>query len=195
MIQVYFHNLSFLFNKDENTQDTVEDKNKFFDDLYKLENEIKYNNLKKYKSAGVMENEKIIIEEIINYKKSKNLDYDYFENNSNLIDMAISKIQTDIICNVLTIDGYKIQVKNQLEFELDNIEKAKIDIKVSDEERKIIINRIEKRIEILNIELIQEVEGYEENEDENNENLNKELKQENKEKNEKSIIQRFLKFK
>lgn len=146
-------------------------------DLYNITKELKYHNLKKFKSAGVMENEKTVIDEIINYKKSKNMEYDYYENNKNFIDMAISKMQTDIICGVLTLEAYKLQVKKQINYEINNLEEAKSDNNLYEDEKEKIIERINKRIEILNLELMQEVDGDEDENiqvEENQENLSNE---------------------
>ncbi len=123
-----------------------------------------------------MENEKTVIDEIIEYKKSKNIEYDYYENNKNFIDMAISKMQTDIICGVLTLEAYKLQVQKQFIYEEKNLEESKIDKNLTEEEKQKIIERINKRIEILNYELMQEVEENDEQEKEEG-NISGESKQ------------------
>lgn len=111
-----------------------------------------------------------MIDEIIEYKKSKNLEYDYYEKNKNFIDMAISKMQTDIICGVLTLDAYKLQVKKQLVYEETNLEEAKKDKNLLESEKEKILERMNKRIEILNSELLQKVEENEEQEELENNN-------------------------
>jgi len=123
-----------------------------------------------------LENEKTVIDEIIEYKKSKNIEYDYYENNKNFIDMAISKMQTDIICGVLTLEAYKLQVQKQFIYEEKNLEESKIDKNLTEEEKQKIIERINKRIEILNYELMQEVEENDEQEKEEG-NISGESKQ------------------
>lgn len=136
-------------------------------DLFKIKTEIKYHNIKKFRSAGVMEAEKEVMTEIISYKKSKNAEFEYYESKSSMLDMEISKLQTAIICNYLTLEGYKQQIQKQLNLEEKLLDNAKGDTELNNEEKEKVINRIQNRIEIIKSELSQEINE----EDEEGENL------------------------
>jgi hypothetical protein len=123
-------------------------------------------------SAGVLEDEKRIMEEIIEYKKSQNIEYDFFEIKKDLLDGQILNIQNLIISESLTLEGYKDNIKTQLNYEnnlLIILEEEKVkekeivkDNKLNEEQIQIIINRINKRIEILNSEFMQQINEEEE---------------------------------
>ena len=64
-------------NLDNLSEDeSAEDKDK--EDVYREPIEKLYHNHKKMQSAGVLEDEKAVMDEIIEYKKKHNLEYDYF---------------------------------------------------------------------------------------------------------------------
>lgn len=133
-------------------------------DIYKVIVENKYHNLIKYKSAGVLEQEKTILDEIIEYKKSNNFEYDFFDTKKNIIDMEVSKIQTNIICGNLTFADYKKLLAKQLSHEERLIEFLSKDSDLNEEEKHKANERIKNRINILNEELKQEVDEEEEEE-------------------------------
>ena len=64
-------------------QDHEQKESEIFD-LHKESTEKKYHNIVKYKSAGVLEHEKTILDEIISYKKTNNFQYDFFETKKTL---------------------------------------------------------------------------------------------------------------
>ncbi len=121
-------------------------------------------------SAGVLEDEKNILDEIIKYKKKQNLDYDFFSIKKDLLDGEIQKIQNLIIDGVLSLEAYKAKITIELTLEKQLLENLIKDKNLNNEEKKIIEKRISKRIEIINSELQQEVpegEGEGEGEEEN----------------------------
>lgn len=135
------------------------------DDIYKTSVESKYHVREKMLSAGVLENEKCVMDEIIEYKKKKKLEYDVFTIKKDLLDGEIQKIQNMIIEEVLTLAGYKERISNELIYEKQLIENARKDKNLTPEDLKVIEQRINKRIEVINGELAQEV-PQEENENE-----------------------------
>lgn len=143
-------------------------------------------------SAGVLEAEKEVIDGIIEYKNTQKIDCDFFQIKKDLIDGQIQNIQNMIISESLTLEGYKQNCSTQLNYENKLLEFLKNDKKVSEKESKIIKERINKRIEILNSELQQEVAEEEEEEengdkneenDENKENQNEPKTEEDTQKN------------
>lgn len=130
-------------------------------------------------SAGVLEDEKNVIDEIIAYKKQKSLEYDFFSIKKDLLDGEIQKIQNLIIDGALTIEAYKAKITTQLTLEKQLLENMMKDNNLNQAEKKIIEQRISKRIDIINNELQQEVPEAEE--EDGNENPKEE---ENKKLNE-----------
>jgi len=66
---------------------------------------------------------------------SINIEYDFFETKKNMIDMEISKIQTNIICGNLTLDDYKKQLSKQLSYEEKLLENINIDTELKEVEK------------------------------------------------------------
>jgi len=128
--------------------------------------------------AGVLEDEKRVIDEIIFYKKTQKLEFDFFSIKKDLLDGEIQKIQNLIIDGALTIEAYKAKIATQLTLEKKLLENMVNDPNLSDQEKRIIEQRIAKRIEIINQEMLQECaqeEGDEENQpNTNTNNINKE---------------------
>lgn len=113
-------------------------------------------------SAGVLEDEKAVMDEIIAYKKKNDLEYDYFTFKKDLLDGEIQKIQNMIIGEILTLDGYKANISVELNYEKKLLELLKDDKNVKPNEKKIIENRINKRIQKINEELQQQIPQEEE---------------------------------
>ncbi len=109
-----------------------------------------------------MEKEKIIIDEIIKYKISNNIKYDFFETKKTLIDIELSKIQTNIICGNLSFKDYKKLLAKHLSYEEILSDILNKDSEFKEDEKNIIKERINDRILILNEELNQEIEEEEE---------------------------------
>ena len=118
--------------------------------------EEKYHNRKKMFCASILEDEKRVLDEIINYKKSKNLESDTFEIKKDLLDGEIQRIQLQIVNEVITFEDYKNKISEELNYEKKLLEFAKSDKQLRPEELKIIQERIIKRIELINLELEQQ---------------------------------------
>lgn len=163
-------NMEKSFNENEN------------EDNYKIPIEKKYHEIKKFFSAGVLEDEKAVMEEVIQYKKKHNIDYDFFTFKNDLIDGQIQNIQNQIISEVLTIEGYKANISKELNYEKKLLEALNNEKNLKAEEKAIIENRINKRISIINQELEQQAPAEEEEEPEVKEET-KEAETSNKEDN------------
>jgi hypothetical protein len=161
--------------------ESTDNKNK--EDLYKEPIEKLYHNHKKMQSAGVLEDEKAVIDEIIEYKRKNNLEYDYFTFKKDLLDGEIQKIQNMIIEEVLTLDGYKANISVESNYEKKLLELIKEDKNIKPNEKKIIEDRINKRIQKIDEELEQQVP---EEEEENHAEEKKENENEAKIENQKT---------
>jgi len=136
------------------------------EDLYREPIEKLYHNHKKMQSAGVLEDEKAVIDEIIEYKKKHKLEFDYFTFKKDLLDGEIQKIQNMIIEEILTIDGYKANITTELSYENKLLELLKEDKNAKPSEKTLIEDRINKRIQKINEELEQQVPEEEAEEEE-----------------------------
>ena len=119
------------------------------------------------KSIGVLQDEQNTIEEIIKYKKDKGYDYDYFESKKDLVEIEIDKLQNLCVCGAMDIETYKKIISSQLKYEDQLIEYANKDKKITKAQLNKVIERINKRKEIINNELTQEVQEEEEEENPN----------------------------
>lgn len=115
-------------------------------------------------SAGVLEDEKSVMDEIIAYKKKHNLEYDFFSIKKDLLDGEIQKIQNMIVEEILTLDGYKANIAVELNYEKKLLELLKEDKNVKANEKKVIEERINKRIQKINEELEQQIPEEDEEE-------------------------------
>jgi hypothetical protein len=176
-------------SEDESTE-------KLKEDIYKEPIEKIYHNHKKMQSAGVLEEEKNVIDEIIQYKKKNKLEYDYFNFKKDLLDGEIQKIQNMIIEEILTLNGYKANITVELNYEKKLLQFLKDDKNLKEEEKRIVHERINKRIEKINEELEQQIpeeepegeEGnLETNQMENKEKPENQQKEKDKNKNEESL--------
>lgn len=162
-------------NSDEENESTK-------NDLYKERTEKLYHAREKMYCAGVLEDEKRVIDEIINYKKTQKLDFDFFSIKKDLLDGEIQKIQNLIIDGALTLEAYKAKIATQLTIEKKLLENMMNDVNLSAQEKQIIEQRISRRIEIINQEMLQEVPEGENDEEENNNNVNENNNKENENK-------------
>lgn len=153
-------------NLSEEEDESAEAKNK--EDLYREPIEKLYHNHKKMQSAGVLEDEKAVMNEIIAYKKKHNLEYDYFTFKKDLLEGEIQKIQNMIIEEILTLDGYKANLTVELNYEKKLLELLQEDKNVKANEKKLMEERINKRIQKINEELDQQVPEEEEEQQEGN---------------------------
>lgn len=113
-------------------------------------------------SAGVLEDEKHVMDDIISFKKQKCLDYNAFLNKNHLLDEEIQKLKNLIIDQVLSLDGYRERLRNELNLENQLLKNAQLDKSLNPDDKKIVEKRINKRIEIINNELQEEIQDAEE---------------------------------
>lgn len=131
-------------------------------DLYPEKVENFYHNPSKMKSMGVLGEELKLMDEIIEYKKNKLIDYELFENKKDLISVEMNKIENQIACEIMDIDKYKQTIRMELEWEDKFVDFAKKDTSLAPEILEVILKRVSRRKEIINEELTQQVEQEEE---------------------------------
>jgi hypothetical protein len=132
------------------------------EDLYPEIAEKMYHKPDKFKSIGVLQEELNVIDEIINYKKARGFDYDDFESKKDMVDCEIEKLQNLCSCGAMDVDTYKKVIEAQVKYEDILIEYLKKDTKLTKSQADKILERINKRKEIINRELTQEVQEEEE---------------------------------
>jgi hypothetical protein len=141
----------------------------------------------KFKSIGCINKEKEIIEKIIDEKKIKEEELDFFKNKIYFLDLQAEKLQNLVENGVLTIEQYKISIQQQLSYEKSMIDYLNKDFRknqknlnaVSEKALEITYERINERMKIIEEELSQEIPEDNDNENENN-NDNEEKVQEEK---------------
>ena len=163
------------------------------EDLHPLFLERAFHKHEKYTSMGVINKEKEILEKIVEEKEKEKLDAEFFKQKILLLDAKAVKLQTLVEEGSLSIEQYKVNIKNQLNYEKSMINYLENDFlkdeknknSVSMEAYKIAVNRIKERIEIIEEEISQEipeeeVEEVVEEEKKEDEKQNEEVKMEEK---------------
>lgn len=153
--------------KDEK-KENVQNEKSVVVDIYSERAEQIYHRPDKIKSIGVLQEELKVVDEVILYKKEKGIDYDFFEAKKDLIDVEIQKIENLCSCGAMDIDTYKKVIETELKYENQLIDFANKDKNLSKNELDAVIKRINKRKEVIETELNQEV-PEEEDEPEANE--------------------------
>ena len=128
-------------------------------DIYSIEAENKYHNLKFMKSMSTLEEEKKKCEEIIKYKQLRNKpkDVEYWQAKIKQIDMQISATNNLIEIGKLDIDTYKKVIQQARPFEQGFLKQITQDKSLTLPELTEIKLRITKRIELIQSELSEEV--------------------------------------
>lgn len=128
-------------------------------DIYSIETENKYHNLKFMKSMSTLEEEKKKCEEIIKYKQLRNKpkDVEYWQAKIKQIDMQISATNNLIEIGKLDIDTYKKVIQQAISFEQGFLKQITQDKSLTLPELTEIKLRITKRIELIQSELSEEV--------------------------------------
>jgi hypothetical protein len=127
------------------------------EDIYPEKAEKMYHRPDKMKSMGVLQDEVAITDEIIKCKKNKGLDYDYFESKKDLIDVEMQKIQNLCEIGAMDVNTYKKVIESQLKYEDVLLEYLSRDKELSDQQKKTVTERINKRRNIINDEMNQEI--------------------------------------
>lgn len=138
-------------------------------DLYSEKSENLYHRADKMQSLGALMEEKKLMDVIIEYKKKNGFDPDAFETKKDIIDVKYKEIENIISFGAMDLNEYKTSITNQLKWDEELIKFAEKDQKITSKEKEKVIERIKKRIEIIQSELSQEVQEEEEeqNEEEN----------------------------
>ena len=128
-------------------------------DIYSIEAENKYHNLKFMKSVSTLEEEKKKCEEIIKYKqlRNKSKDVEYWQAKIKQIDMKISATNNLIEIGKLDVDTYKKVIQQAIPFEQGFLKQITQDKSLTPSELTEIKLRITKRIELIQSELSEEV--------------------------------------
>ena len=128
-------------------------------DIYSIETENKYHNLKFMKSMSTLEEEKKKCEEIIKYKQLRNKpkDVEYWQAKIKQIDMQISATNNLIEIGKLDIETYKKVIQQAISFEQGFLKQITQDKSLTLPELTEIKLRITKRIELIQSELSEEV--------------------------------------
>lgn len=146
-------------------------------DVYNEKVEQMYHRPDKMKSIGVLQEELKIVDDIIKYKTDKGLDYDFFESKKDMIDIEIQKIENLCECGAMDLETYKKLIESQLKYEDQILSLTSQDKVITPEMLTVIIQRINKRKELITAELTQEVEEEEPVEEtENKEEVTEEKK-------------------
>lgn len=126
-------------------------------DIYSEKSENLYHRVDKIFSMGVLQEEISKMDEISQYKNKNGFDPDFFENKKFMIEAKMKEIENMITFGAMNLDEYKKSISNQLKWEDELIVFAQKDQKISKEEVEVILTRINKRKELINSELNQEV--------------------------------------
>ena len=134
-------------------------------DNYPEKVESKYHAVNKMDSLGVLEKEKEICDSIIEYKKKKGEDYDTWEFKKESLDTRKDMITSSIENQIMDFEMYKKKIKGQYEWESKLLLFLEKDKSLNDAQKKIIIERVNKRKKIIEEELTQNPDEQAENEE------------------------------
>ena len=111
-------------------------------DLYLEITENKYHDIKKMNSLAVLQKEKEVCDEIIEYKKSRGADYEVWESKIEDIDFRISTVKDFIESGVWDIEKYKKEIMNQHKSESKLLLFVEKDPKLNEEQKKALKERL-----------------------------------------------------
>ena len=127
-------------------------------DFYPDGVENKYHNVAKMDSIGVLQSELEICDLIIGYKKKKNEDYDTWEFKKETIQTRMETIQSAVEEGILDVEGYRKKIKAEYQYESKLLQFVEKDPKINEAQKKIIIERVNKRKKKIEEELTQNVD-------------------------------------
>ena len=136
-------------------------------DVYSERLESLFHKTEKMKSMGVLQEELKVLDEIISFKSKNNFDPDFFENKKTMVEAEIMKIENLCTVGVMSIEMYKKTIQSELNWEEQLLVLTEKDSNTSQDELKIVRERINKRIETIKAELTQEIEEEPEEEQDN----------------------------
>ena len=152
-------------NKAENFEDIqkgLEELESEFDDIYPETAEDIYHNLGKFVSLGVLEKEKELCNEIIEYKKNKSIDYKIWDTKKDNIDTKIGSITSLVQEGTWNFDTYKGKIKEQNDWEEKLLQLAENDSSLNDGQKLKVKQRINERIKIIQNELNKKIDEEDE---------------------------------
>ena len=122
-------------------------------DLYLDKSETMYHNVQKMNSLAVLQKEKEVCDEIIEYKKIRGADYEVWETKKEDIDDRISSIKSFLEDGSWDSDKYKNEIMNQYKWESKLLLFADKEQNLNEEQRKVLKERIEERKKIIDDEI------------------------------------------
>ena len=144
------------------------------EDIYPEKQEGMYHKVNEMKSLTVLEEEIALCDKIIEFKKKRGLDYDEWETKKDLAEVQLNSTKTLIENGQMDFEGYKKIILKELQYENKILKFTEMDKKSKPYELNEIKRRIQKRIEIIEKELTQNVdEENAEGEEEKKESLEK----------------------
>jgi hypothetical protein len=146
------------------------------EDLYPEKAEKMYHRADKMKSMGVLQEELTITDDIIKFKKDRGLEYDFFESKKDLLDVEMQKLQNLCECGAMDIATYKKVIESELKYEEMLMEYLDRDKELTDGQKKVLVERVNKRKTIITEEMKQEIAEEPEPEQEPESDPNKEEK-------------------
>ena len=152
-------------NKEENFEDIQKDLEQLeseFDDIYPETAEDIYHNIGKFVSLGVLEKEKELCNEIIEYKKNKNINYKIWDTKKENIDTKVGSITSLIQEGTWNFDIYKGKIKEQNDWEEKLLQLAENDSSLNDAQKRKVKQRINERIKIIQNELNKNIDEEDE---------------------------------
>ena len=173
LIQSILQSSKMIIKDNKKKENEVEKKNeKVKDDIYFENTENKYHNIKTMKCISVLENEIKVCDEIIKFKKdNKYDDEDIWESKKVLVETNFRTMKNFVEEGAIGFDEYKKVITDELKydeklFNIINNDKSLKEIEIPE-----LKNRINKRIELIKVE-IKQLEESQNKEEEEEEDLN-----------------------
>ena len=173
LIQSILQSSKMIIKDNKKKENEVEKKNeKVKDDIYFENTENKYHNIKTMKCISVLENEIKVCDEIIKFKKdNKYDDEDIWESKKVLVETNFRTMKNFVEEGEIGFDEYKKEITDELKydeklFNIINNDKSLKEIEIPE-----LKNRINKRIELIKVE-IKQLEESQNKEEEEEEDLN-----------------------
>ena len=132
---------------------TKQEKNNGGVDLYPEKVEKKYHAVEKMVSLGVLTKEKEICDKILEYKKSRNEDFDTWELKKESIDDKIGMVTSTIQDGIWDFEMYKKKIKEQYAWESKLLLFLEKDPSLNEQQKKVLKERINNRKIIIEEEL------------------------------------------
>jgi hypothetical protein len=123
-------------------------------DVYPEAVENKYHNVGKMDSIAVLKKELELCDEIINYKKARNEDYEKWAFKKDTIQTRMNTILSEIESGIMNFDAYKTKIKGEHIYETKLLQFVEKDPIIKEAQKKKIIERVKARKKIIEEELV-----------------------------------------